>query len=196
MVGNDVVDLTDPEVRPGASHPRFDRRAFVVSEREALRSSGAPNRLRWMLWAAKEAAFKVVKKRDPDAVFLPSRFVVSLDASLRGLVRWAGLEIPVEVFGDSEAVHAIATDVDAAPTRIVSAVETTDEGADASRAVRELAVRAIAARLEAAPEDIIISRSERIPTLEVVGVASPVDLSLSHHGRFVAFACDLGSLGA
>ena len=28
MVGNDVVDLGDPETRPGATHPRFDARVF------------------------------------------------------------------------------------------------------------------------------------------------------------------------
>jgi hypothetical protein len=39
-----------------------------------------------------------------------------------------------------------------------------------------------------------IGRSGRIPTVEVDGRG--LDLSLSHHGRFVAFACDLGAAEA
>ena len=65
MIGNDVVDLGDAEVQPGATHPRFDARVFAREEREALRASGAPNRLRWILWAAKEAAYKAARKLDP-----------------------------------------------------------------------------------------------------------------------------------
>ena len=58
MIGNDIVDLRDPEVQPGASHPRFDRRVFAPEERSALAASGARERLRWILWAAKEAGRK------------------------------------------------------------------------------------------------------------------------------------------
>ena len=44
MLGNDIVDLGDPETRPGARHPRFDARVFTREERAALaaaRGSGA-----------------------------------------------------------------------------------------------------------------------------------------------------------
>ena len=36
MLGNDVVDLADPETRRAALHPRFDARAFAPRERAAL----------------------------------------------------------------------------------------------------------------------------------------------------------------
>lgn len=35
-VGNDVVDLRDPETRKGAVHPRFDLRVFTADERERI----------------------------------------------------------------------------------------------------------------------------------------------------------------
>ena len=45
MVGSDIVDLADPETRPGAAHPRFDARVFDEDERRArmpwLRPRGA-----------------------------------------------------------------------------------------------------------------------------------------------------------
>ena len=77
MLGNDVVDLADPEVRGGPAHPRFDARVFSPPERRALESESAPNRLRWTLWAAKEAAYKLAVKRDPNAIFAAASLVAS-----------------------------------------------------------------------------------------------------------------------
>ena len=45
MLGNDVVDLGDPECREARLHPRFDARVFTPEERTALRGSDAPARL-------------------------------------------------------------------------------------------------------------------------------------------------------
>jgi phosphopantetheinyl transferase (holo-ACP synthase) len=194
MVGNDVVDLADPEVRCGPAHPRFDERVFAPGEREALRGSAAPERLRWMLWAAKEAAYKLARKRDPQVVFSPARFVVRLDASLHGEVTHRGESFPVSLRLEEEAIHAVASA--GGPTQIATGLELTSSARDASEAVRELAIRALAERLEIRPEAIRIGRRGRIPILEVQGRAAPLDLSLSHHGRFVGFACDLGGTPA
>jgi hypothetical protein len=190
MVGNDVVDLADPEVRGGPGHPRFDARVFSRAERCAIGASGVPNRLRWMLWAAKEAAYKLARKRDPLVIFSPRRFVVRLDASLHGEVSWDGGRCAVSLGVEGDAVHAVATDGDA--LRLTSAVASAGATLDASDAARALAVRRLARRLDARPETLRIGRRGRIPTLEIGGVPAGVDLSLSHHGRFVAFACDLG----
>ena len=56
MVGNDVVDLRDPESAAETLHPRFDKRVFSVREREAMAESRDAARLRWKFWAAKESA--------------------------------------------------------------------------------------------------------------------------------------------
>ena len=76
MVGNDVIDLGDPETRAGSCHARFDARVFDDDERALLLASADPTRRRWVLWAAKEAAFKVARKLDGATVFSPRRFVV------------------------------------------------------------------------------------------------------------------------
>jgi len=205
MVGNDVVDLADPEVVKGPAHPRFDARVFARTERDALRQSGAPQRLRWFFWGAKEAAYKLAKKLDPKIVFSPSRFVVALDATLMGEVVHGEHRYRVRLAAGSDSVHAIATEEDAAG-RILSGVATTEAPLEASRVVRELAARTLAKRLGVPEESVRIGRRGRVPTLEVLGRGAtragspaccdpktPLDLSLSHHGRFVAFACDLGA---
>ena len=194
MVGNDVVDLRDLETRARGLHPRFDARVFAGSEGEALKASQAPERLRWRLWAAKEAAYKVARKLDPRVVFSPSRFVVTLDDVHQGRVSWATGTVSVVLHEDGESVHAIATDDAASESRILHARAVASNPREASQAVRRLAIQSVAERLSTDPQLLHVIRRDRIPHL-VIGkaVSAPrsLDLSLSHHGRFVAFACDL-----
>ncbi len=196
MVGNDVVDLSDDEVRANAIHPRFDERVFARAERELLRASAAPNRTRWILWAAKEAAFKLAKKLDECVVFAPSRFVVSLDMTLNGRVNHDTHSVFVSVRVDEGAIHAIASDDDSAQPRILSALEMTRAAHDPSMAVRALAIRTLAQQLKKAPENFSIRQRGRIPYVMMCGANAPFDLSLSHHGRFVGFACDPGGIAS
>lgn len=197
MIGNDVVDLEDPETRPGAQHPRFDARVFAGAELAWLRRSGAPERLRWMLWAAKEAAYKVARKLDPRVSFAPARFAVQLDGSLRGRVEHAGRSLWLAVRADASSVHAIASDAELDPARLLLGQQRLHAGAAASNAepslaVRRLAMRKLALRLGAEPAELEIGQRGRVPELRRRGEATGLDLSLSHHGGLVAFACELG----
>jgi len=191
MVGNDVVDLRARAVVAGPRHPRFDARVFAPSEHRALRESAAPNALRWTLWAAKEAAYKVAKKLDDATVWSPLRFVVSLSGGSDGTVEHKGRSIPVRVEADAERVHAVATDraeaLDGVRSRVAE-LEATD--ADPSAAVRRLAREELAPLLGAEPGALEIGRRDRIPVLRMAGRDAPFDLSLSHHGRFVAYAAE------
>ena len=191
MVGNDVVDLSDRSVVLGPRHPRFDARVFAPSEHRALRESAEPNPLRWAFWAAKEAAYKVAKKLDAAAVWSPLRFVVCFERGLEGAVDYEGRSIPVQVERDAERVHALATDRVESFARLRASVATFEgPPAGASAAVRALAREHLAPLLGVAPEQLEIARRERIPVLRIAGSDAPFDLSLSHHGRFVAFAAE------
>ena len=196
MIGNDVVDLTDPEAQSGATHPRFDGRVFARSELQMLGASGAPNRLRWMLWAAKEAAYKAVKKMDPRAVFSPSKFVVQLDETLRGEVSCEGRTLQVALCEEATSVHAIATSDVLPESRILSGThEIEGEVLDPdlpSEAAREFAIRELASALHVPSNSLAIAKRGRVPTLLHDGESTGIDLSLSHHGRVVGFACDIG----
>jgi phosphopantetheinyl transferase (holo-ACP synthase) len=194
MLGDDVVDLGDPEAGPGAQHPRFDARVFSPRERAALAASPAPHRLRWALWAAKEAAYKLARKLDPGARFSPRRYAVGLDARRPVRVAWPGGAARVEVRQAGDAVHATATEIGSDAARVVRGVARLEAGDDPSRAARELAVRRVAERLGIATEGLRVERRGRIPRL-CLPDGGALDLSLSHHGRLVAFACELDRPG-
>ena len=203
LVGNDVVDLHDPESRPGALHPRFDIRVFTPDELEALSASASAHPLRWTLWAAKESAYKVAKKLDPTVRFLPRDFVVGQIAEGRALVMHATGPFDVRLYRTDRWVSAVATLTVAHPSRtrgpfsagrvgaglINTAVERlATYGADPGRTVREFARAALASRMNLPPWQVRIAADRGIPVAFWRGRRLPVDLSLSHHGRFVAWA--------
>src|SRR5262245_7884253 len=192
MLGDDVVDLGDPDAAPGAMHPRFDERVFAAQEREWLAASGRPSRARWWLWAAKEAAYKRARRLDPALPFHPRRFVVELEATaLRGRVRAPGGEARVRLSRAGDALHAVAFGAEEEEARIACGVAELAEGADPSLAARALATARVAARLGARAEALRVERRDRIPALRLPD-GRALALSLSHHGRFVAFAGVVG----
>jgi phosphopantetheinyl transferase (holo-ACP synthase) len=198
MLGNDVVDLGDPETRAGSRHPRFDVRVFDETERVLIAASPERDRERWLLWAAKESAYKAARKEDPRTIFAPSRFVVRRDADGRLGVTAGARAFRIDVRANVDHVHAVARRTGDPPrilcTAVASLAPAERDGAE-SLAVRRLAITALAARLDVPAADLAVRREGRIPTLWLRGCRTAADLSLSHHGRFVAFACTIPTEG-
>lgn len=273
QVGNDVVDLSDPETLRQALHPRFDERVFTRAEAAIIGSSAHSHRLRWAYWAAKESAYKVAKKLDRTTIFSPVRFAVTLDRNHCGVVFHDDKRFTVRIKHTRRCVHAIAfyTPNDSSapgfyvpssrdcglPSKRFSNAETvrithrssgaslafryhgastslantssnrsvtenrvithngpfhwlsgdlsrTDDfflygHARANRMIknhpdeissfaRRQATYALGSLLGIRPDSIEISRDRRVPHARFRGTDLPVDLSLSHHGSYVAYA--------
>ena len=191
LLGNDVVDLADPETRISCLHHRFEERVFTASERAALAASPSPHVLHWALWAGKESAYKALKRREPDLVFVPGEFDVELampaaatSGRAGGQVTHQGRTLALDLRVDDSYVHAIARDRDTPAADILAGVEQTGE--DASTTVRQAAMKAIAATLRVDLDSLRICGRPPV----VWQRERPLDtiVSLSHHGRFVAFA--------
>ncbi len=110
MVGNDVIDLSDPESSHDACHLRFDRRVFTPEEFEVLSTDHTDVQRRWILWSAKEAAYKAARRKCAGVTFSPAHFVVNLDRSLCGSVRVGIRRWPVQVWIDGDCVHAVVSE--------------------------------------------------------------------------------------
>jgi len=190
MIGNDIVDLSDPESSREACHSRFDRRVFAPEETRLLRTDPTGRQVRWILWSAKEAAYKAARRQSERIVFSPARFVVDLDRSLCGSVRYGNLRWSVRVQIDGDCIHAVVSEAEEFAGMLSGACRlVTAELRDPSAAVRRFAVSSIAAELRVATSDLRIEKVGRIPQLILAGQATPVAISLSHHGSYAGFAC-------
>ncbi len=193
MVGNDVVDLADRETAAGATHPRFDDRVFVDSEREVIARSHHPERLRWTLWAAKESAFKAARKKDPRTVFSKRRFQVAVESDERCIVRHGDSHWTVRTRFDGDAIHAVALDAEGLQGDSIEGFgRVAASDAELSAAVRRMAIERLAAKLDVAPGRLAIVRRGRVPLVLLDDRPSLIDLSLSHHGTVVGFAALIG----
>lgn len=190
-VGNDVVDLGDPENQPQAIHPRFDERAFTARERRHLADRDTAHRTRWLLWSAKEAAFKAARKLDPGVRFLPRRFTVELEGEAGATVRHSAGLFDVTFTGAEDWVHAVASvaeGVRGVRTAMVERVRAAAGPGDVSARVRILARERIARLLSVPADEVRIVSCAGIPVARRAGHRLPIDVSLSHHGRFLALA--------
>ncbi len=195
MVGNDVVDLRRATHRPRS--PRFDARVFSDAEQSALSRASDQARLRWRLWAAKEAAYKLLRREDARVIFSPRRFAVESPELLAqgadvGALRHADQRVMLRYVDGDDYVHAVAVRSEEQMSEVVHGLARLGGlgvGLDASAAVRRLACDTLAPLRGLEPDAVRVKRRERIPDLYVEGEDAPWGaLSLSHHGDHVAYA--------
>lgn len=227
-VGVDVVDLDHPRCAGKHRDSRFVHRILSASEREIFSASSDHAAALWRLWAAKEAAFKVVSKlgSNPPA-FVHSGFRVELEippmpASF-GTVTWRDTVVSVHWHERPGRVAALGWNGDAdqavewgwgaeteldpdpsAPLESLLARLTERErppvhsrpSALVRIAARSAAARALGveeARVEVVCPEGPMGRTP--PEVLLDGSPAAADVSLSHHGRWLAWAVRLAQPG-
>jgi phosphopantetheinyl transferase (holo-ACP synthase) len=202
MVGNDIVDLRDPDSDSTSYRNRFDERVFSRSERKSIYRAPAPERQRWRLWAAKEASYKIARRRSISTVFSPRAFAVDCkedSQTHRVEVAHEGTSYFVAFDETAERIHAIAVTAPEDFARVLSGIDTIHSNGrastseDESSAVRNLACDSISRHFGFSRDRLEIRKSpSRIPRLYHGEDHLDLCVSLSHHGSFRAFACCRG----
>jgi phosphopantetheinyl transferase (holo-ACP synthase) len=204
-VGDDVVDLA-AQCLPSA---RFVGRVFTPFERRLLNHSHDPGRTCWMLWAAKEAAFKVAQKLDPDVVFahvlfevVPERHAAAAPerALLRGRVVHPDFEVSVgwtetdgfvhcvARFGDARVAYAVKDRRLWTPRRSLTAAEIRSSRGTAESVLARCLAHELLDQLQA-PRAVQLLRPGHVGGPPRVSPCEGAwDISLSHDGRYVSAA--------
>ncbi|MDO9264310.1 MAG: 4'-phosphopantetheinyl transferase superfamily protein [Desulfosalsimonadaceae bacterium] len=211
------MDLDTPEARGKSGDDRFMERVLTSNEQKSVRGSAHPNRLLWAFWAAKETAYKAVNKLHPDVSSAPGRYEVQLEGegesapgvhAISGVVYTPRGPVPVRVMFAPDYVHCIGgysrsgnqDGIECGMEWGVGAIDTYPESdcnkslsERESYAARFLAASKIAGILHCHPQDIVITRQNHqsksgLPKVYVKGKPAGLDISLSHDGRFAAFA--------
>lgn len=211
LIGNDIVDRAEPGVAGKETDRRFLERVFTARERTRILDSLDPTLTLWSVWAAKEAAFKIVTKLRPGLVFAHAAFEVDLggfaDASAQGTVTFEDIGMDARWENGAGYVHCVATRVSesADPTRtivevsedaledcVLTAEEIESVHSEGSARARKLAKRILAADWGLGAALVLRQRLATgwgPPIVAVDGAPlAGFDISLSHDGRFVAAA--------
>jgi phosphopantetheinyl transferase (holo-ACP synthase) len=216
-VGNDIVDLKTTEAMGKSADTRFTKRVLTPYEQRMIHHSEHPDTLVWALWAAKETAFKAISKSAPDVTSAPRRYPVKylmqfdscrISSTLYGVVVTPCGSVPVKTFITEEYLHCIGIagsanrlesitygmdriSMDKTNTGIIPGSESISE--QESLAVRRLAKKNIASYLQLKEQDIQIIRHKtqnrlNPPMVYANGKTNNMEISLSHDGRFAAYA--------
>ena len=226
-VGNDIVDLNEPEAIGKFQDKRFINRVFCSSEQHIISAAALPDRALWTLWAAKESAYKIYAKRTSNPAFAHRKFICRppsvgdissmKQASLK--VDCPGdLSVEIQVKLSDSCIHArgsVGGDEKPVPHWMLHGIERIDQRVAKSMTGEALAQQFSAAernsiktpqsaqvrmalkqalavhqKIDAAQIQIIrpgLKGKLQPPYLLVDDQASLIDISLSHHGQWVAW---------
>ena len=204
-VGNDVVDLAAPGNLGKSGDGRFCGHVFTAEERDLIAGAARPDALLWAFWAAKEAAYKAISRGDPVICSIPRQYRVVLEtgnaagtaARLAGKVITPRGELVLRVDLRADWVHALAAGSEAALDRLCQRVEGLDGAGDPSAFVRVGLLREIARFLGCAAGELSVVKDPDgpgAPGFLFRGRLLAAEVSLSHDGRFSAFAFDPATL--
>lgn len=215
-VGNDVVDLENPDALGRSLDERFVRRVFLPEEQRLIFRDRDPDCILWVLWAAKETAYKIISKSCPSVHSGPLKYRVNLEETslfpqrspdLRSGHFTCQVETPVGLLMIGAqtgrcCVHAFGSRGDplsggALHLKVFRLDRSCVRDRDESGVVRSALGRYLSRywQIPFARIDIRRDLNDRgwgPPVVYVDGTRAPVDTSLSHHGRYGAFALFTG----
>lgn len=193
-LGNDVIDRVEGAKHRPQYYQRQQRSSFHPQELDLL--SGFEEAF-WLLWAIKESAFKAVAQAGRvEKRFNPKDFELSEIQDSGGLISYA---IVCEDFlfqGEAEIttdfIHAISWTV-TKPIFESGVIEGDfKDYHQQSEALKKDALQAFASHIEKDSGGLFIQKDHnQIPFFQSGDQRFGNDLSLSHHGRFIAYAFTL-----
>lgn len=208
LIGNDIVDLKTPDALHFPYKPRYIKRVLCEEEQLFFLSKNKSIDLFWSYWSAKEAVYRIIKKKDPNSFFSPHAYQVyfleKTACPSAGSVTHKGLTYPVTFSRTNDWVHCIATTLNNT-NQIITRISLNDEieSDDFSLCPEEMLsvhskesflVRCLSKDLlkDLTGKDFQIQRAPLLkkfapPALWHNGKkCTDIDLSMSHDGSFCA----------
>jgi phosphopantetheinyl transferase (holo-ACP synthase) len=182
---------------------RYLKKILTTAEIEFVAHVDDPDTALWSLWACKETAYKIIKKSDENASFLPRLWTVQPKKTEKKQnefeVILPGKEaIFISLFPTGNYVHCVGADDLSMLDKIICSVDQlpavdVEKVISASSFVRERLTERLADYFHLNYRDIEIRREKKegalyIPCVYYEDKRYPVDISLSHDGWFVAYA--------
>jgi phosphopantetheinyl transferase (holo-ACP synthase) len=159
MIGNDVIDLQLAQHQSNWQREGFLQKLFTTEEQLLITKDPEPERMVWLLWSMKEAAYKIYNRQTKKRAYIPKKLQCTLLS--KGNFYSTG-----QVFCEDELYHTkTILSTDSIHTIAVSHLTDLNQ-------VIEI-------------ENKGITKDENgIPYFITKPNTAAQDVSLSHHGRF------------
>ncbi|MEM6515182.1 MAG: 4'-phosphopantetheinyl transferase superfamily protein [Bacteroidota bacterium] len=192
MIGNDIVDLSFAEMSSNWKRPRFLEKIFTENERQIIFSSPDKHKIVWRLWSMKEAAYKAYRRDEANPFFNPKKLSCSLISESIGTVNVLGNHYETITEMTNEFVHSLAYQK-AKKIHLKREIFElkSKQHQHQSDEVREKLRSTIWSTFtdNIRPEKLVINKAiNGMPYLVLDKEKLDSIVSLSHHGRFGAYA--------
>jgi len=185
VIGNDIVDLSEAKKTSNWQHPRFLEKLFTEKEQHYINNSEDEFIKIWQLWSMKEAAYKLYTQKKPSRFYAPKAFECFVSIS-GGKVKYKNFECDVST---QITTNYIVSEAQFIQQKIRSKVlEFKDEDLKKqSQFLKHKLLEQISRDYNILRLDLVFQKSEfGIPTVNYN--SETINVSLTHHGKFGAFA--------
>jgi len=209
IVGNDVVDLCHPDSWQKSRDRRFIQRVFLPEEEKQIYNDSDPDSCLWVFWAAKEAAYKIFSKKNPSISSSPLKYKIeqrgemflpghNYDRYLTCTVTTPCGSVGIIIYVRRDYLHAFGS-LSCGETfgnmhlRVFCLEKVCEKKTKTdSVVVRNVLRNDLGRYWNISPSCITIHREKNerglgAPCIYINRKKAPVDISLSHHGRYGAF---------
>jgi phosphopantetheine--protein transferase-like protein len=186
MVGNDIVDLTEANLKSNWQRPRFLEKLFSSHEQHLIQNTDDSFLMVWRLWSMKEAAYKLFTQLHPSRFYNPKQFECEIN-DLKGNVKYKVFECYVDTRITSQFILSEARlslkHMDSACLYIASRSSKIQ-----SDILKEAILSKVSERFNIIKQDLKLIKSEfGIPYVHQNSKKSNISISISHHGNYGAF---------
>lgn len=172
MIGNDIVDLNASRLESNWQRKGWIQKIFSAEEQAVISLSTEPEKMVWLFWTMKEAAYKIYNRNSGKICFAPAALQCTVsninEAMALGKVLHQGIVYHTHSILETNYIHTIAQP------------ETT------SGKVNDIFITKMRNRMQI-PAHLILNKDRfGIPYLLDIYTGNSTDASLSHHGNYTA----------
>jgi len=171
MIGNDVIDLDLAATESNWKRKGWLDKIFTVSERQLITRAVDQNRMVWVLWSMKEAAYKIHHRKVKIRRYIPQQLLCSIyrfdDNIVLGKVQVENAVFYTKTDTGNGFVHTIAI---------------TEE-----KSFDEISVYFSSAYTHENVPENIFKDNAGIPFLYNAATGKREILSISHHGKYCSY---------
>ena len=190
MIGNDIVCLYTANQSKHVGSKRFLDKIFTVEEQQLIVNSVDSNLTIWKLWAVKESAYKLLVQQGFKPEFAPKKIICKKENDLFLASIWNN-NVIVNCRANTQMIYAQTI---SEKQKVINRFFRLDSIAYQKQSNQlQLALKKKASEILKIDIQFIhlLKTSNNIPRLTYKNALLPVNISITHHGYYGAYALAL-----